>query len=51
MPNKEWALALTIDLQAALSAPEPERSDRYREFFDRYGGPDGLPGLPEPEPR
>ena len=49
LPSKEWALGLTVALQAVLQAPESERADRYRAFFEEYGGPEGLPGLPEPK--
>lgn len=46
VPSKEWALALTRELLEVLSGPEAERDARYREFYDAFGGPDGLPGLP-----
>ena len=49
MPAKEWALALTITLEEVLTAPEAERRARYRTFYEEFGGPNGLPGLPRPE--
>jgi hypothetical protein len=51
VPTKEWALDLTITLETVLAAPAAEQPALYREFYDRFGGPNGLPGLPEPEAR
>jgi len=51
VPTKEWALALTIALEEVLTAPGPERGVLYDAFYDEFGGPDGLPGLPRPEAR
>jgi len=51
VPNKEWALSLTIALEGVLAAPEAEREARYRTFYGEFGGPSGLPGLPEPGDR
>lgn len=51
VPTKEWALKLTRSLLAVLTGPPGERDARYRAFWDEFGGPDGLPGLPAPGPR
>jgi tetratricopeptide (TPR) repeat protein len=51
VPSKEWALSLTTELLATLTGPAEERDARYRTFYESFGGPDGLPGLPPPHAR
>jgi tetratricopeptide (TPR) repeat protein len=48
VPSKEWALALTRALRGVLALPAGQQEAAYEDFFGIYGGPEGLPGLPEP---
>ncbi len=49
LETKEWADALVTTLTEVLDAPPEARGAAYAAFWERFGGPSGLPGLPAPE--
>ncbi len=51
MDSKQWALAATEGLHHVCTVAAVDRATVYRRYWDRFGGPQGLPGLPPPAPR
>jgi len=49
--TKEYNERAARGLADVLSAPSAEREQRYREYYDEFGGPDGIPALPPPRGR